>query len=164
MHGRVVFLGWVLLFSALAVSCTCSRDEQAQPVAPAPAGPRQSKATTRIIFIEGSVEIKRAGSMEWESGKRDMELATDDKVRTLKDSFATIQFEQGGTLRIGPETLVSVTHLQFEPREKYRRYAFTLMEGKIEAELDALDNPKSEFKVVTPSAETVLLKREVAFQ
>jgi len=157
------FLGWVFLFSALAVSCSCNSSKKPPPSQP-PAAQAPAKASTKIVFIEGSVEVKRAGSMEWMSGKKDMPLHTDDKVRTLKESFATIQFEQGGTLRIGPETLVSVTHLQFEPREKYRRYAFTLMEGKIEAELDAQDNPKSEFKVVTPSAEAVLMKREVGFQ
>ncbi len=102
--------------------------------------------------------------MEWLPARRDMQLSIDDKVRTMRDSFANIEFESGGLLRVGPESLVVVTDLRLEPIDQARRYTFTLMEGKVEAELNALEKGASEFKIRTSSAETILLHREVAFQ
>jgi hypothetical protein len=147
----------------LAVSCDCNRDagkEQKQD-----AGPGQGiLRTARIVFSSGNVRVKKSGSMEWLPARRDMELSIDDKVRTLRDSFANIEFESGGLLRVGPESLVVVTDLRLEPVDQARRYTFTLMEGKVEAELSALEKGASEFKIRTSSAETSLLHREVAFQ
>jgi len=153
----------LLLLGAFTVGCNCDRNagkEQKQD-----AGPGQGiLRTAKIVFSQGNVLVKKSGSMEWLPAGHDMELSIDDKVRTLRDSFANIEFEAGGLLRVGPESLVVVTDLRLEPIDQARRYTFTLMEGKVEAELNALEKGASEFKIRTSSAETSLLHREVAFQ
>jgi hypothetical protein len=148
---------------ALALSCTCGKETKLDEE-PAGGADTALSVTARIVFVEGNVRVKRAGSMEWLEATHNIELATDDKLRTLRDSFATIQFVEGGLLRVGPESLVSVTDLRLEPRNKVQRFTFTLVEGKVEAELDALEKAGSEFRVRTPSAEASVLRREVAFQ
>ena len=147
----------------LLVSCTCG---EKTPGEDKPDGAAESAVarTARVVFTQGSVRVKRSGSMEWLTAENDMELSIDDKVRTLRDSFINIEFEHGGTLRVGPESLVVVTDLRVEQRTKARRYTFTLMEGKVEAELDALEQDESEFKIRTTTAEASLLRREVSFQ
>jgi len=147
----------------LSLSCTCDSDTKKDEEPDGAVGTTVA-VTARIIFVEGNVRVKRAGSMEWLEAGKTMELATDDKLRTLRNSFATIKFKEGGLLRVGPESLVSVTDLRLEPRNQVRRFTFTLVEGKVEAELDTLEKAGSEFKVRTPSAEASVLRREVAFQ
>jgi hypothetical protein len=151
----------VLLLSA----CTCGKDAH-DGQHPDGTGTKVEAGlrTATVLFVEGNVRMKRAGSMEWIQAQKDMELAMGDKLRTLRDSFAAIEFDQGGVLKVGPETLVSVTDLRIEQHNKAIRSTFTLIEGSVEAELDALEKPESEFRIRTPSAEASVNKREVAFQ
>lgn len=162
MVARLFCAGW-LVFSLSA--CTCGGDpDDTQQTDGAAARVEAGLRTAKILFLEGNVGVKRAGSMEWLQALNGMELAMDDKLRTLRDSFATIEFDQGGVLKVGPETLVSVTDLRIEQRNKAVRSTFTLIEGNVEAEMDALEKPESEFRIRTPSAEASVIKREVAFQ
>lgn len=158
MHLRV----WLVSVWMLATACTCGRETTDHD--PGADGGASVEVTATVIYVEGNVRIKQAGSMEWVSAVAGQRLTTDDKLRTLRDSFATIEFVAGESLRVGPESLVSVTDLRIEPRNQARRVTFTLMEGAVEAELDGLDKPGSEFKVRTPTAEASVLRREVAFQ
>jgi len=120
--------------------------------------------TARLTFVEGEVRIRRPADVDWTPARAGSELAINDKIRTLRDSFATVEFEEGGSLRIGPESLVKVTDLRLEPENQARRSAFTVVEGRVEAEVDPLKNPGSEFKIKTPSAEASVVRREVSFQ
>jgi hypothetical protein len=154
-----------LWLALLLSSCTCAKDEDDGAL---PDGTNTKVEaglrTAKVLFVEGNVRVKRAGSMEWIQALKDMELAMDDKLRTLRDSFAAIEFDKGGVLKVGPETLVSVTDLRIEQRNKALRSTFTLIEGNVEAEMDALEKSESEFRIRTPSAEASVIKREVAFQ
>ena len=173
LHSRFFLTSEVMLFrltlgfwlAFIMSACTCGKDadDGRQPDGSdtkIEAGLR----TAKILFVEGNVRVKRAGSMEWIQALRNMDLAMDDKLRTLRDSFAAIEFDKGGVLKVGPETLVSVTDLRIEQRNKAVRSTFTLIEGNVEAELDALEKSESEFRIRTPSAEASVIKREVAFQ
>lgn len=152
-----------LFVGAVLTGCGCNRNTGKQPAQDA--GTDQGIIrTAKIVFSRGDVRVKKSDSMEWLPASRNMELSIDDKVRTLRDSFVNIEFESGGLLRVGPESLVVVTDLRLEPVNQARRYTFTLMEGKVEADLNALEKGSSEFKIRTSSAETSLLHREVAFQ
>jgi len=154
-----------VLLVSLVSACTCGKETGNGEI---PDGTdvkvEAGLRTAKILFVEGNVRVKRAGSMEWIQAFKDMDLAMDDKLRTLRDSFAAIEFDKGGVLKVGPETLVSVTDLRIEQRNKAVRSTFTLIEGNVEAELDALEKSESEFRIRTPSAEASLIKREVAFQ
>ena len=147
----------------LAASCTCGEPTQDKQTID---GSTQAdpQRTAVIIFFEGNVRVKRSGSLEWMPAESNMELATADKLRTLRNSFVNIEFERGGVLKVGPESLVVVTDLRVEPKNKSRRYTFTLVEGNVEAELDGLKKAGSEFKIRTSSAEASVLRREVIFQ
>lgn len=162
MVARVSLGLWLVSFLC---ACTCGKDpDEDQHPDGADTKVEAGLRTARILFVEGNVRVKRAGSMEWLQALKGMELAMDDKLRTLRESFATIEFDQGGVLKVGPETLVSVTDLRIEQRNKAVRSTFTLIEGNVEAEMDALEKSESEFRIRTPSAEASVIKREVAFQ
>ena len=166
MVARLTLGFWLVLFlSAGTCACTCGQDgDDGKHLDGTDTKVEAGLRTAKILFVEGNVRVKRAGSMEWLQAVSNMELAMDDKLRTLRDSFAAIEFDKGGVLKVGPETLVSVTDLRIEHRNKAVRSTFTLIEGNVEAELDALEKSESEFRILTPSAEASVIKREVAFQ
>jgi hypothetical protein len=116
-----------------------------------------------LTEVEGQVRVKPSGAPDWRPATAGMELSINDKVRTQRDSFATIQFDEGGLMRLEPESLVAVTDLRIEQQNQIRRSTFTLMEGRVEAELELLEQD-SEFKIKTPAAEASVLRREVSFQ
>jgi hypothetical protein len=149
-----------LLSAAAVPACTSEPGPDQAP--DGSSGP--AVRTARISFLEGSVLIKRPADLDWQQAREGLELGIDDKIRTLRDSFTTLEFEQGGSLRIGPESLVKVTDLRLEPRNQARRSTFTVEEGRVEAELDSLQQAGSEFKIKTPSAEASVIHREVSFQ
>ncbi len=115
-------------------------------------------------MLEGEVRVKRSGDTEWQSAQRGMQLSINDKIRTQRGGFATIEFQRGGQLHMQPESLVAVTDLRLDAHTQARRSTFTLEAGQVEAELDAITHKDAEFRIRTPSAEASVIRREVAFQ
>ena len=123
-----------------------------------------SRRGSSLTFVQGEVRVKRSGDANWRTAQPGLELAINDKVRTQRNAFATIEFQRGGQLRMQPESLVAVTDLRLEVRTRSNRSTFTLEAGQVEAELDALEQKESEFRIRTPSAEASVMRREVSFQ
>jgi hypothetical protein len=153
---------WLTALTCLLAGCT---DETPPAPAAADAGEARLEAhTATLVAVAGQVRIKRSGAPDWQPAAAGTALAANDKVRTQRDSFATIRFEEGDTLRLEPESLVAVTDLRIDRRSRAQRSTFTLHRGRLEADIGALDEAEAEFKIKTPSAEAELLSREVAFQ
>lgn len=132
----------------------------------APAGDAESEeiqVSARLVAAQGRVTVRRAHSEDWHPAAAGMALQVDDSLRTQREAFATLEFEEGGTLRVGPESLVRITDLRLEVRSQARRSTFTVEEGRVEAELLPL-KPAGEFRIRTPTAEASLNHREVSFQ
>ena len=160
-HGPVrIWLPFVLIGAGL-LACSPDTPDQAPPDA-AQLDPLERTAS--LTDLQGEVRVKRAGAPEWQPASEGMQLAVNDKVRTQRNSYATIRFEEGGVMRLEPESLVAVTDLTVERRDQVRRSTFTLMEGRVEAELDSLTKEGSEFRIKTPTAQTSVVRREVSFQ
>lgn len=153
---------WLTALACLLAGCT-----EQTPEAPdrADAGEARLEAhTATLVAVAGRVRVKRSGEPDWQPVAAGAELAVNDKVRTQRESFATIRFVEGGTLRLEPESLVAVTDLRINRRSRAQHSTFTLHRGRLEADIGALEEPDAEFKIKTPSAEAELLGREVAFQ
>ncbi|MBN2495338.1 MAG: FecR domain-containing protein [Deltaproteobacteria bacterium] len=153
---------WLICILAI-VSIGC-REEPSPAVPPDGGDSDQAIRTAKLVFVEGEVRVKRSGESEWLSASTGMQLSINDKVRTQRSSFATIEFERGGVLRMEPESLVAVTDLYHELRSRIRRSTFTIEQGRVEAEMDAIEREGSEFKIRTPTAEARVVRREVVFQ
>lgn len=163
MGARTMLYGLAFL-SALCAGCGSG----CGPKAPSDASSgdaefEEIQVSARLIAAQGRVTVRRARSEEWHPAITGMALQVDDSLRTQRDAFATLEFEEGGTLRVGPESLVRITDLRLEVRSQARRSTFTVEEGRVEAELLPL-KPAGEFRIRTPTAEASLNHREVAFQ
>ncbi|MBU0668350.1 FecR domain-containing protein [Patescibacteria group bacterium] len=81
-------------------------------VAPLRAPTAQAK-TTYLDAISGDVMVLRKASMI--KARPMMELQEGDKVLTDRNSSATIHFFEDSISRLGPDTIVQVSRLYFEP-------------------------------------------------
>ncbi len=67
-----------------------------------------ASARIRVLSVQGSVEISKAGTQSWIEGKVNMPLATGDRVRTGRRSKATLQMTDKTVLKIRQLTTMVV--------------------------------------------------------
>ncbi|HYG99139.1 MAG TPA: FecR family protein [Terriglobales bacterium] len=65
----------------------------------------------RLSFVDGSVEIDRNASQGFEKAITNMPITQGTKLNTGEDGEAEVEFENGGTIRLAPDTNVSFDQL-----------------------------------------------------
>jgi hypothetical protein len=66
------------------------------------------RKSARFIQIEGRVRLKRANETEFHEAKDDMTLEAGDTIQTLADSVARVQFVDGSSYTIRPDTTLVI--------------------------------------------------------
>jgi hypothetical protein len=66
----------------------------------------------RLSFIEGEVTVQRPDVQAWAEAPVNTPLQEGFKLSTGDGSFAEIQFENGGTIRLGEHSLLDLTQLE----------------------------------------------------
>jgi hypothetical protein len=69
------------------------------------------KERTRVAVLKtlsGTVDVLHGGSIEWQPAKVGEVLWEEDRIRTFKGAWAQLAFEEGSTLRMEEESLVSL--------------------------------------------------------
>lgn len=78
-----------------------------------------------------TVKHKAAESISWLSALQGMELFDQDAVKTASASHAVIEFDESNRLKLGPDSLVIVKHLEEDSRLRKRRSALVMIEGEL---------------------------------
>jgi len=122
LFSGVLFLALTLLF------CTCVLAQEA-----------------RIIDVKGNVSVKKEVSAQWEKAKINMLLGKDAEVKTYKDSFCTLAFD---------EELKNVMRIQENSQMKLETVIpakIFLPEGRVFSLIDNLAAVEK-FEIRTPTA------------
>ena len=69
----------------------------------------------RLSFVEGDVTVQRPDVQAWAEAPVNTPLQQGFKLSTGENSFAEIQFENGGTIRLGELALLDFTQLELAP-------------------------------------------------
>src|ERR1039458_9291674 len=69
----------------------------------------------RLSFVEGNVTVQRPDVQGWAEAPVNTPLQEGFKLSTGENSFAEIQFENGGAIRLGQISLLDFTVLQLAP-------------------------------------------------
>ncbi len=69
----------------------------------------------RLSFVEGNVTVQRPDVQAWAEAPVNTPLQEGFKLSTGENSFAEIQFENGGTIRLGQLALLDFTELELAP-------------------------------------------------
>ncbi len=91
--------------------------EESTTVAKNRAQPVSTSAQAILLSFEGSVEVARAGSQEWEPGRRDQTLGAGDRIRTGENSRATIRLSNQALFKMGELSEVVLPETQADGSE-----------------------------------------------
>ncbi len=69
----------------------------------------------RVSFVEGDVTVQRPDVQGWAEAPVNTPLQEGFKLATGENSFAEMQFENGGTIRLGEGALLEFTQLELDP-------------------------------------------------
>ncbi len=69
----------------------------------------------RLSFVEGDVSVRRPDVQAWAEAPVNTPLQEGFKLATGESSFAEIQFENGGTIRLGELALLNLKRLELAP-------------------------------------------------
>ena len=95
--------------TAVAVLLAVSWAVSAAPLQSAPTtSPTRTIDAARFTTIEGTVQVKPAGSKEWVAATRAVELRADDLVRTGPGGNAEIRFAEGTLFKLRPDSLIQI--------------------------------------------------------
>jgi FecR-like protein len=86
----------------------------------------------RFERIEGSVQVRRPGSDDWETANPEMEIEEESEVRTGKDGQAKIRFDNGASTEITPDSLLIVRKLGIDTLNRTFENDVRLEQGEME--------------------------------
>ena len=99
--------------------------------APLPPPPPTSVETgSRFERIDGSVQVKRAGTLEWITATRAVILRQNDLVRTGSGSTAEIHFADGFVFNVRPDCLITIEESSQNPLSRQQRTALSIQSGE----------------------------------
>jgi hypothetical protein len=122
---------------------------------PPPPQPVTSVATgARFERIEGSVQVKRAGSLEWITATRAVFLHQNDLVRTGSGSTAEIRFADGFQFNVRPDSLITIEESSQNPVSRQQKVALSIQSGEANFTTSATNVPGSTTTISTPTIRT----------
>jgi hypothetical protein len=95
----------------------------------------------KILATSGAVDILRTGNVDWVRSQGNEDLFEDDRVRTFKTAWAQLSFDEGSSLRVDEESLITLGG------------GITIERGSVAGELQAglrLKTPSLEAESVAP--------------
>jgi hypothetical protein len=121
------------------------------PPTPAPAAAVETGA--RFTTIEGSVQVKRAGTLEWMPATRAVVLHQNDLVRTGGGGTAEVHFADGTVFNVRPDSLITIEESSQNPVSLQQRVALSIQSGEANFQTAARTVPGST-TISTPTVRT----------
>jgi len=123
------------------------------PSAPTTTPPQTVSIGARFTLIEGSVEVKRAGELDWLTASIAMPLRQNDLVRTRAGATAQIVLGAGDVVNLRPETLFTIVESSQNTVSRQQRVALSITTGEANFQTGARSVP-GETTITTPTVRT----------
>jgi FecR protein len=107
----------------------------------------------RFASLEGSVQVKRAGTLEWIQATRAVVLRQNDLVRTGAGAAAEIRFADGTAFNVRPDSLITIEESSQNPLSRQQRVALSIQSGEANFQTAARNVP-GETTISTPTVRT----------
>jgi len=111
---------------------------------------RASKAV--ITFLEGEVQVKKAGQAQWSPARPNMILFEEDQIKVQAKSRAELILDNQCVLRLSENTLLTIHKLEEETAAQKETARMELSLGKLWTRTAKLLNPSSRYEIKTPTA------------
>jgi hypothetical protein len=106
----------------------------------------------KIKTTVGSVEIRSANSSSWKAARVGMIVKTGWDVRTLIESSAELEYASGTLLRIGENSVLTLSSLAADPKNSTTRTSVKVSTGQVWGNIRKLTSTNSKFNFETPTA------------
>ena len=107
----------------------------------------------RFASLEGSVQVKRAGTLEWVQATAAVVLRQNDLVRTGAGAAAEIRFADGTSFSVRPDSLITIEESSQNPLSRQQRVALSIQSGEANFQTAARNVP-GETTISTPTVRT----------
>src|SRR5262245_5470909 len=123
------------------------------PVAPPPDLPAVL-TTARFASLEGSVQVKRAGTLVWVNADQSMTLSKLDLVRTGSGAAAEIRFFNGDVFHVRPDSLITIEEGADNPATRNRQVSLMISSGEANFQTAPRNVPGATTTIRTPTVNT----------
>lgn len=127
---------------------------------PQPSPPPIIETGARFTTLEGSVQVKRAGTLEWLAASLAMVLRQNDLVRTGAGGAAEILFADGMVIAVRPDSLMRIEESTQNPVSRQQRVSLSIQSGEANFQTASRAVPGST-TISTPTVRTTA-ERETA--
>jgi len=101
-----------------------------RPRTPPPTPASEVETGVRFATIEGSVQVKRSGTLEWLAATRVMILRQNDLVKTGSGGAAEIRFADGTVFAVRPDSLITIEESTQNPISRQQKNALSIQSGE----------------------------------
>jgi len=109
-----------------------------------------------LTSIEGSVQVKRKGTVDWIEGKERMALSSGDMVKTAANSTSHIMFFDGTSYILRASTLIAVHESYEDPFSRARKVLVKLDFGEVDLTTGKKNVPASTSAIASPTIQTTM--------
>jgi len=118
----------------------------------------QSFRKAKITDLKGEVMVKIGLEGNWKQAEKDMLLTQNDEIKTGKDGFAVLKFDEKGTfeaedhdvIEVSEDTELVMDTMKYDSQKDEKKTLLKLNLGKILASASKLQGDSS-FEVETPT-------------
>jgi hypothetical protein len=147
-----IAVGGLLVLAALGGAWYFVRS---RPVpTPSPEATPATTASAKVYTVEGSVQVKKAGRLEWLPATKEMVLSQGDLVRTGSGSAIEIHFFNGATYHMRPESLITIEESSQDAQGRRQRVTVALQSGVVNFQTGAGAPGMASTTISTPVSRT----------
>jgi len=106
----------------------------------------------RISNVRGSVELQPLGAEAFKPVTSDRNVRSGAVLRTGADGRATLRWSDGTSIRVAPNTTLTIDKCRFDKRRESSLSQFTLSAGRVWVHVVKLLSAESKFEISTPTA------------
>ncbi len=110
--------------------------------------------TARFASLDGSVQVKRAGTLVWVNADQSMVLSKLDLVRTGSGAAAEIRFFNGDVFHVRPDSLITIEEGTDNPATRSRQVALRIDSGEANFATGPRTVPGATTTIRTPTVNT----------
>ena len=101
-----------------------------RPATPTPTPASVIETGAQFTSLDGSVQVKHAGTLEWRSAALTIVLRQNDLVRTGSSGAAVIKFADGTVFTVRPDSLITIEESTQNPVSRQQRVSLSIQSGE----------------------------------
>lgn len=111
-----------------------------------------------INHVQGTVNIRKSGELEWVKAEQNVRLAKGDTIRTLSNSQAFITFEDGSKMQLHPNSYMEIGDLWEDRKTRNKQSKVLLNEPKSKVDFVTESNNVN-LTIQTPGVDTRIVEK-----